>query len=152
MTDTLATPRFGLPLLAVAQAQKEVTHNEALTLLDALLHPAVEDGPLSTPPGTPAPAPGQGWIVGTAPTGAWEGQDGAIALWTGGGWRFVAAREGMRIVRLSDGAWLCFHGGMWVAPATIDPPGGGAVIDVEARAALVALLASLEAQGLMISG
>ena len=32
MTDTLATPRFTLPLLAVAQAQKEVTHNEALAL------------------------------------------------------------------------------------------------------------------------
>ena len=34
MTDT--TPRSGLPLLAAAQAQKHVTHNEALLQLDAL--------------------------------------------------------------------------------------------------------------------
>ena len=30
------TPHLGLPLLAAGQAQKHVTHNEALTLLDAL--------------------------------------------------------------------------------------------------------------------
>jgi hypothetical protein len=150
MTGTLATPRFGLPLLAAAQAQKEVTHNEALTLLDALLHAAVEDGPLSTPPA--APAEGQCWIVGAAPTGAWEGQEGAIALWTGGGWRFLAPRDGTRIVRLSDGVRLRFHAGAWAAPAAVAPPAGGAVVDVEARAALVALIASLAAQGLMISG
>lgn len=72
MTDTLATPRFALPLLAVAQAQKEAMHNEALTLIDALLHATVEDGPLAAPPG--APMEGQCWIVGAAPTGAWAGQ------------------------------------------------------------------------------
>ena len=32
MTD--ATPRFALPLLAAGQAQKELFHNEALTLPD----------------------------------------------------------------------------------------------------------------------
>lgn len=150
MTDMLATPRFALPLLAVAQAQKEATHNEALTLIDALLHAAVEDGPLAAPPG--APMEGQCWIVGAAPTGAWTGQGGSIALWTSGGWRFFAAREAMRIVRLSDGARLRFHGGAWVAPATIAAPDGGTVIDVEARAALLALMTNLAAQGLMISG
>ncbi len=35
MTDT--TPRIGAPLLAAAQAQKHVTHNEALLEFDALL-------------------------------------------------------------------------------------------------------------------
>jgi len=141
MTDMSATPRFGLPLLAVAQAQKEVTHNEALSLLDALLHAAVEAGPLSAPPA--APAEGQCWIVGAAPTGAWAEQEGAIALWTAGGWRFLAPREGMR-VRLDDGAWI--------GPDVVAAPSGGTVIDVEARAALAALILSLEAQGLMISG
>ena len=38
----LASPRFDLPLLAVSQAQKEITHNEALILIDALLHPVAE--------------------------------------------------------------------------------------------------------------
>lgn len=150
MSDTPATPRFGLPLLAVAQAQKEVTHNEALTLLDALIAAAVEDGLLSVPPLTPAE--GQCWIVGTAPAGAWAGEEAAIALYTSGGWRFLAPREGMQVVRLSDGARLRFHGGGWNEPVTVTAPSGGAVIDVEARAALATLILSLEAQGLMISG
>ena len=34
----LETRRCGLPLLAVSQAEKEITHNEALVLIDALLH------------------------------------------------------------------------------------------------------------------
>ena len=47
MTDMLVTPRCALPLLATAQAQKEVTHNEALVLLDALIHAAVVAGPVA---------------------------------------------------------------------------------------------------------
>ena len=40
MTDPI-TPRFGLPLLAPGQAAKELTHNEALSLLDLLVQPVV---------------------------------------------------------------------------------------------------------------
>ena len=35
------TPRWSLPLLAAGQAQKEMTHNEALSLLDLVVHPCV---------------------------------------------------------------------------------------------------------------
>lgn len=83
MTALPITPRLAWPLLIVAQAQKEVTHNEALTLLDALVHATVEAGPLAAPP--PEPADGQCWIVGTAPTGDWTGKADAIAIWTGVG-------------------------------------------------------------------
>lgn len=150
MIDMPATPRFGLPLLALAQAQKEVTHNEALTLLDALICATVEDGPLSVPP--MAPGEGQCWIVGAAPAGAWAEQEAAMALYTSGGWRFLAPREGMQVARLTDGARLRFQGGSWSGPTTLAPPSGGTVVDVEARAALTTLILSLEAQGLMISG
>lgn len=150
MTDMPATPRLGLPLLAVAQAQKEVTHNEALVVLDALVHAAVEAGPIAAPPAMPAE--GQCWIVGPAATGDWSGQDGTIALWTVDGWRFLPPREGMQALRLIDRVRVRFDGVGWVAPDVIAAPGGGAVVDIEARAALAALMLSLEAQGLMISG
>ena len=150
MTDTPTTSRFALPLLAVAQAQKEVTHNEALTLLDALVHAAIEAGPLAEPPSSSAP--GQCWIVGSAPTGAWAGHGDAIAVQTSGGWRFAVPREGTHVMRLADGARLRFEGGTWVEPSTIAPPAGGAVIDSEARGAIAALIAQLAAQGSLISG
>ncbi len=150
MTDLPTTPRFALPLLGVAQAQKEVTHNEALTLLDALVHAAVEAGPLATPP--VGPVEGQCWIVGAAPTAAWTGQANAIAIRTGGGWRFAPPREGMRATRLTDGAQLRFDGAAWAAPATIVAPSGGSIIDSEARSAISTLILHLAAQGLLISG
>ncbi|MBO9696014.1 MAG: DUF2793 domain-containing protein [Sphingopyxis sp.] len=150
MTDMPTTPRFALPLLAVSQAQKEVTHNEALTLLDALVHAAVEAGPIAVPP--TGPAAGQSWIVGAAPTGAWAGKDHAIAICTSGGWRFAAPREGMAVVRLTDKVRLRFEGGAWVAPALVAAPAGGSVIDSEARSAISMLLLHLAAQGLLISG
>lgn len=150
MTDMPSTPRLALPLLAVAQAQKEITHNEALTLLDALVHAAVVAGPLADPPADFAE--GQCWIVGPTPTGAWTGQAAAIAFRTAGGWRFAAPRDGMRVTRLSDGSQLRFDGGIWAGPATISPPTGGSTIDSEARSAIAGLLLHLEAHGLLISG
>lgn len=149
MTDMPSTPRFGLPLLALAQAQKEVTHNEALTLLDALIHAAVEAGPLAAPP--VGAVDGQCWIVDAAPTGAWAGQGNAIAIRTSGGWRFAPPREGMRATRLSDGVQLRFAAGAWITPGTIEAPSGGSTIDAQARSALSTLILHLAAQGLLIS-
>ncbi len=150
MTDMPSTSRFALPLLAVAQAQKEVTHNEALTRLDALIHAAVEAGPLSIPPSDPAG--GQCWIVGASPTGGWAGRENMLALWTAGGWRFVPPREAMSVTRLTDGKRLRFDAGAWTAPGAIEAPVGGSTIDSEARSAISTLILHLAAQGLLISG
>ena len=54
-----------LPYLLAAQAQKHVTHNEALRLLDGLVQLAVLDRDLTAPPG--APADGDRYIVASAP-------------------------------------------------------------------------------------
>src|SRR3546814_19105698 len=98
-------------LLAAAQAQKEVTHNEALTLLDALVQPVVEAGPQNSPP--LAPAVGQCWLVGAAPTAEWSEAAGTIALWTAGGWPFVEPFSGMRPLGLSYPAWTRFGERGW---------------------------------------
>lgn len=45
-----ATPLLSLPLILPAQAQKHVTHNESLRLLDILVHLAVLDRDRSAPP------------------------------------------------------------------------------------------------------
>lgn len=144
MSELLESARWKLPLLAVGQIQKEVTHNEALALIDALIAPVVEAQGVNDPPASPLA--GQCWLVGLAPTGAWVGAAGQLACWTGGGWRMVAPRAGMT-VRLAAGTMLRFDGAAWAAPAAVPVPSGGAVIDSEARAAIAALIAQLQLQG-----
>ena len=50
MSDTL---NLALPYLAASQAQKHVTHNEALTLLDGLVQLSVKSRVVAAPPGSP---------------------------------------------------------------------------------------------------
>jgi len=161
-----ATARFALPLLHPGQAQKELFHNEALTLADALIQPCVEAVGIDAPPGSPMP--GQCWIVGQSPTGAWAGAAGALTVWTAGGWRFAPPREGMTAwivadamaARYGSGAWHIGHvtatrleidGEQVVGPRepAIDDPDGGAVVDAEARTAIEAILGALRTHGLI---
>src|SRR5258708_33238502 len=78
------TPRAQMPLLAAAQAQKHVTHNDALLQLDALLFARFLSRNVSTPPA--APADGDTYLVKATATGAWTGQNGQIAYVNGGVW------------------------------------------------------------------
>ena len=164
MTET--SPRHALPLLQAGQAQKEAYHNEALTLIDALVGLAAETYGANAPP--VAPQPGQSWIVGGTPVGAWSGHPTTIALWTGGGWRFVDApigtpawikSEQMTRRRTASGwsdgrldAALVAIGGVQVVgprgPA-IPAPTGGTTVDNEARSAISAVIVALKTHGLI---
>ncbi|WP_375272831.1 DUF2793 domain-containing protein [Sphingomonas sp.] len=159
------TPRFALPVLHIGQADKEQTHNEALALIDLAMGAVVEDVGIDVPPGDLQP--GQCWIVGDAPTGAWAGNARAIAGWTAGGWRFVAARAGLsawcrawRMPVTFHDAWergvlraerLMVDGEQVVASRQPDVPlpTGGGVVDAEARAAVTSVIAALRTHGLI---
>lgn len=164
MTDI--STRLKLPLLATGQAQKETTHNEALALVDMLMQPVVIVVAPSAIPSSPLF--GQCWIVGAGAVGAWAGQDGALACWTTGGWRFAAPFEGMAVWDIASGAiarrtvsqWVTGDvnasvyrvAGVQVAGArqpAINAASGGAVVDVEARIALAAILNALRTHGLI---
>jgi hypothetical protein len=145
MTDI--TPRLSLPLLTAGQAQKEITHNEALVLVDALIAARVAAVNALTPP--TAPTTGQSWALGTAPTGLWAGQGGALAVATAGGWRFCAVPEGFSVRVAASGAIWLKQGTSWAAPAAIGAVSGGSVIDSEARSAIMAVRAALIGHGLI---
>ena len=161
-----ASPRLGLPFLQPGQAQKELYHNEALVLLDALVQPVVETIGDDSPPGSPQP--GLSWVVGEDPTGAWVGRAGAIATWTAGGWRFTAPIEGMAVwiagastgARRTGGAWIRgILAGTEVRIAgtkvlgerqpAIANPQSGTTIDAASRSAISAILMVLRKHGLI---
>ena len=110
------TPSLSLPLLAAEQAQKHVTHNEALGLLDAIVQLSVKDRDLASPPGSPAD--GDRYIVAAGATGAWAGEEGSIAVRQDGAWSFCAPREGWRTWVEDEDALLVFDGSGWVDVAT----------------------------------
>jgi hypothetical protein len=106
------TPHLALPLIAAAQAQKHVTHNEAITALDALVQLAVIDRDLSLPPA--APAEGDRYIVAGAGTGAWAGKGGQIALWQDAAWRHFAPSRGFLAYVLDESVLVTWTGAAWV--------------------------------------
>jgi hypothetical protein len=146
---TESTPLHALPLLAAGQAQKEITHNEALVLIDALIAARVEAANVVTPPASPTA--GQCWAIGAAPTGPWAGQAGTLGIATAGGWRFCPVTEGFAVRIAASGALWHKQGSGWDAPAAVAAPAGGAIIDSEARAAILAMRTMLIDHGLIAS-
>jgi Protein of unknown function (DUF2793) len=144
------TARHNLPLLVVSQAQKEITHNEALVRIDALMHPVIESE-LAIPPALSDADIGKCWLIAETPLGDWTGRAGQIAIWIGGGWRFCVAIDGMRLRLRTSGADMVRAGGTWIASPAIPDPLVGTVIDIEARAAIVALLNHFRVIGLLAS-
>lgn len=108
------TRNLALPLIAAAQAQKHVTHNEALTLLDALVQIACLDKDLASPP--PAPAEGDRYLVAAAePGGAWTGLSGRIALFQDGAWTGIAPRPGWLAYLVDEADLYTFTGTRWTS-------------------------------------
>src|ERR1700742_2901355 len=88
-----ASPRLSLSYIVAGQAQKEVTHNDALNDLDSLAQISVINMTTATPPGSPAT--GDSYIIASGATGAWSGNAGKIASWYSG-WRIKTPLEGWR--------------------------------------------------------
>lgn len=160
------TPRLALPFLAVGQAGKEFTHNEALQTLDVLVGGCVEGPPQATPPSVPAL--GAAYVVAAGATGAWSGKSGWLAAWTSGGWRFIAPVDGLQLFDRINQTTSTYRNGGWelgivrassvsigdnqvlgARQPAISAPAGGSVTDVEARAAIASIITALQAHGLI---
>jgi len=113
------SPNLSLPLIQAAQAQKHVTHNEAIELLDMIVQLTVQAFDATLPPGQAGE--GQAWVLGAQPTGVWASQGGQIASWRGGGWIFAAPQIGWQAWGVAQGALRVYTGNGWqdVAPETV---------------------------------
>ena len=120
------TPRFAMPLLDAAQAQKHVTINEALMRADVLGAAVVEDRHLVEPPAVPVD--GHAHIVGAGATGAWAGHDGELALFLNGGWEFAAPWEGCAVWVAAERTRVTLVGGAWTQEEGGSSPGGAATM------------------------
>lgn len=121
---------------------------------------------VDTPPASPAV--GDTYIVGASPAGAWAGHANALAGFTSGGWRLIAAADGLTALVKASGQWAVFSAGSWglgqlrgaslsiggdqvVGPrlAAVAEATGGLTVDTEARLAIAAILERLRQHGLI---
>jgi len=111
----MATAKLALPYIQSSQAQKHVTHNEALRALDALVQASVVSKDVTAPPSLPAD--GDCYVVPSGASGDWFGHDGALAVWQENAWVFHAPNEGWTVwVSDLDALWS-YDGAAWVETA-----------------------------------
>ncbi|MCX7304835.1 MAG: DUF2793 domain-containing protein [Hyphomicrobiales bacterium] len=105
------SPNLDLPYIMPSQAQKHVTHNEAIRSLDAIVQLSVVDRDVATPPG--APVEGVRYLVAAAATGAWTGKVGLIAAWQDGAWAFFSPGPGWVLWVEDEKRLIAFDGTAW---------------------------------------
>lgn len=104
------TTNLKLPLLVPNQSQKEITHNEALVILDNLVNNGVKDKDLTIPPENPSQ--NDLYIVGVGASGEWEGKDNQLAFYDNG-WRFCQARQGTKYWVIDENCIYVFNSTSW---------------------------------------
>jgi hypothetical protein len=105
------TTNLALPLIAASQAQKHVTHNEALLKLDALIHLSAQSRALGAPP--ESPEEGARYLIAEEATGEWSGHQGKIAAFQDGAWSFFAPQQGWRLWLAEEAKLLVHSNGAW---------------------------------------
>ncbi|MEL6586203.1 MAG: DUF2793 domain-containing protein, partial [Pseudomonadota bacterium] len=110
------SPILSLPYIQAAQAQKHITHNEALRLLDVLVQPTVLAADLDTPPVDGQT--GDRYLVPVGATSDWAGRDDHIAVREVSHWTFVAPQKGWQVRVLDTLSTLVFDGTAWTVAAS----------------------------------
>ena len=105
------TTHLLLPYILASQAQKHVTHNEALRLLDAMVQLSVLDRIRTAPP--VSPTDGDRHIVASGATGLWSGWDLNVAFCVDGVWMRLVPRPGWLAWIVAEQMFLVWNGSAW---------------------------------------
>lgn len=90
---TEKTSRLDLPYILPSQAQKHVTHNEALQRLDAVIQLVI----LAELPAPPQNAQeGDCFLIASEASAEWAGKSAQLAFRQDGAWIFITPKEGWR--------------------------------------------------------
>ncbi|MCG6857989.1 MAG: DUF2793 domain-containing protein [Salaquimonas sp.] len=106
------SPNLDMPFILPSQAQKHVTHNEALWSLDALIQLAVLDRDLTAPPASPAE--GDRHVVGASASGDWSGWDNDIACFSDGAWLRHTPNVGWLVFIADEQVFAYWDGSAWI--------------------------------------
>ncbi len=113
MPDT--TNIQSLPLIQPSQAQKHVTHNEALKILDLIVQMTVASRTVAVPPNSPAL--GASHIIGAGATGVWLAHVGKVTTFTGIVWEFYPPKVGWTAYVVDEATEVVYSGAVWSSAA-----------------------------------
>ena len=102
--------QLSMPYIQGGQAQKHITHNEAIRTLDTITQLSVISQAVAPDSGA---VEGDRYIVAPGATGEFAGQDGNIAMLETGLWAFFAAQTGWVAHDQSTGGMVVFNGNDW---------------------------------------
>lgn len=105
------TNNLALPYIMPSQAQKHVTHNEALRILDTIIQTSVKMTTLQTPP--VEPVEGDRYIIADGATDGWQNHDKKIATFVDGTWLFVQPLTGWRVYAEDTETMLIYKDSAW---------------------------------------
>lgn len=134
------TPRLKLPYLIANQAQKHVTLNEALGLVDALLHASAQSRTLAAQPADPGE--GQAWLLPAGRAGPdWSlHPPDTLLRHEAGAWTPVEVPVGALVFVVDEGRFLVRAAAGWIALGSalgeaqgLDRLGVGAAADAVSR-------------------
>ncbi|MEP2980461.1 MAG: DUF2793 domain-containing protein [Lentilitoribacter sp.] len=103
---------LALPFILPSQAQKHVTHNEALLALDAIVQLSVVSRTVSE--GPDAAAAGARYIVPQDASGTFTDRTGAIAAYQDGVFQFYTPQTGWLAFILDENIYSFFDGADWL--------------------------------------
>lgn len=102
---------LSLPYIMPSQAQKHVTHNEAIRKLDILIHLAVQSRTQNAP--NDNEAEGTRFLVPQDAEGLWQGETHKLAAFVDGAWYFFEPQEGWRCYIIDEAKSVIFIDGEW---------------------------------------
>jgi uncharacterized protein DUF2793 len=106
------SPNLNLPYIMPSQAQKHVTHNEAIRQLDSLTQLSAINRTQNTAP--QAPLNGDRYIVADTPSGIWTDQSNNIAAYEDTGWKFFTPKAGWIAWMQAEQLLVAWDGSAWV--------------------------------------
>lgn len=105
-----------VPYIMPNQAQKHVTHNEAIRYLDTLVQANILSLDLNSPPDNSDN--GARYVVANNATGVWAGKENQIAAFQDDAWAFYKPQDGWLVWSIQENMILVFQDGSWQVAQT----------------------------------
>lgn len=126
------SPRLNLPYVQAAQAQKHVTVNEALAILDDLHDLSVLTRNRNTPPSTPQE--GDRYLIAASARAAWSTHSSKIAVYRDRSWFYYSPRTGLQLYVEDEAQALIYDGTTWQHAALIGSNNGARSVLAQSHA------------------